>query len=112
MSATLRAECKEPTPVEDNRTLCYACRVMRKFILVLTIHFLFSACDGARDTCSGFAITGTSAQTSFSVPELMAQATAMGLTQTEAETLIYLEGITPNTRIEPGETMCIDGKPD
>lgn len=73
---------------------------------------LFSGCDSDSGGCSGFTITGTSTQTSFTVPELMAHATAMGMTQQEAETLIYLEGMTPSTRIEPGETICIDGKPD
>ncbi len=71
-----------------------------------------AGCGRGSDTCSGFAITGTSTQSSFTIPELMAHASAMGMTQAEAETLIYLEGITPNTRLEPGETLCIDGRPD
>lgn len=41
----------------------------------------------------------------------MAHATAMGMTQQEAETLIYLEGISVSTKIGPGETICIDGRP-
>lgn len=86
--------------------------MIRKFIPALATLVLFSSCDKGDDACSGFTITGTSTQTSFSVPELMAHATAMGMTQQEAETLIYLERITPNTRLEPGETICIDGKPD
>jgi hypothetical protein len=34
----------------------------------------------------------------------MAHATAMGMTQQEAETLIYLEGITP-THLSAGESI-------
>jgi hypothetical protein len=108
----LTADCEEAQWVECGRSVCYIIGMIRKFFPVLATLFLFSGCDAGGDACSGFTITGSSAQTSFSVPELMAHATAMGMTQQEAETLIYLEGITPNTRIEPGETICIDGKPD
>ncbi|QWC56548.1 hypothetical protein F7D01_05075 [Erythrobacter sp. 3-20A1M] len=46
------------------------------------------------------------------VPQLMAHATAMGMTQREAETLIYLEGLNPQVTIEGGTTICLDGRPD
>lgn len=108
----LTADCEEAQWVECGRSVCYIIGMIHKFIPVLATFVLFSGCDAGGEACSGFTITGTSTQTSFSVSELMAHATAMGMTQQEAETLIYLEGITPNTRIEPGETICIDGKSD
>lgn len=40
----------------------------------------------------------------------MAHSAAMGMTQQEAETLLYLEGISPNDKLAPGESVCIDGK--
>ena len=72
---------------------------------------LLAACVGENDKCDGFEISSPSGQ-SFTVPELMAHATAMGMTQQEAETLIYLEGISSTTSLKPGDTLCIDGKPD
>ncbi|PKP67318.1 MAG: hypothetical protein CVT87_00200 [Alphaproteobacteria bacterium HGW-Alphaproteobacteria-9] len=108
----LTADCEEAQWVECGRSVCYIIGMIHKFIPVLATLVLFSGCDAGGEACSGFTITGTSTQTSFSVSELMAHATAMGMTQQEAETLIYLEGITPNTRIEPGETICIDGTPN
>lgn len=107
----LTADCEEAQWVEFGRSVCYIIGMIHKFIPLLATLVFFSGCNAAGDACSGFTITGSSTQTSFSVPELMAHATAMGMTQQEAETLIYLEGITPDTRIEPGETVCIDGKP-
>ena len=46
------------------------------------------------------------------VPQLMAHATAMGMTQREAETLIYLEGLNPQVTVEGVSTICLDGRPD
>ncbi len=46
------------------------------------------------------------------MPQLMAHASAMGLNQQDAETLIYLEGISPQATLEPGRIICLDGKPD
>ena len=71
---------------------------------------LLAACVGENGKCSGFEISSSSGR-SFTVPELMAHATAMGMTQQEAETLIYLEGISSATSLKPGDTLCIDGKP-
>lgn len=70
-----------------------------------------TACAGQDSSCSGFTVTGSETKSIFTVQELMAHSAAMGMTQQEAETLIYLEGISPATKIEPGETICIDGKP-
>lgn len=80
-------------------------------ILAYCLALVCTACTGDTVSCSGFTVTGTARQTSYSVTQLMAHATAMGMTQQEAETLIYLEGISVTTRIEPGETICIDGRP-
>ena len=73
---------------------------------------LLCGCSHDGDACSGFTVTGTAEQSTFTIPQLMAHAAAMGLTQEEAEALIYLEGISPATSIAPGETVCIDGTPD
>lgn len=86
--------------------------MIEKLIMLTAIGLTLAGCGGDGDTCSGFTVTGSATQSSFTVPELMAHASAMGMTQAEAETLIYLEGISPNTRLEPGETLCIDGRPD
>ena len=48
----------------------------------------------------------------FTIPQLMTHASVMGLSQKDAETLIYLEGISPEATLKPGETICLDGKPD
>ena len=42
----------------------------------------------------------------------MAHASAMGMNQQDAETLIYLERIAPQATLQPGERICLDGKPD
>lgn len=79
--------------------------------LACSLSTFLIACAGQESSCSGFTITGSETKSTFTVQELMAHSAAMGMTQQEAETLIYLEGISPSTRIEPGETICIDGKP-
>lgn len=81
------------------------------FIAFSCCIFISSGCSENPSGCSGFTAIGNTGQTSFTVPQLMAHAAAMGLTQQEAETLIYLEGISSTTEIEPGETLCIDGRP-
>jgi len=45
---------------------------------------------------------------SFTINELMAHSAALGMTQEEAETLLYLKGISPNHKLAPGETLCIE----
>ena len=86
---------------------------MRPIAITLACYLFttLTACAAQDSSCSGFAVTGTETKNAFTVRELMAYSAAMGMTQLEAETLIYLEGISPSTRIEPGETLCIDGKP-
>lgn len=86
---------------------------MRPIAITLgcSLFTVLTACAEEDPSCSGFAVTGTETKNAFTVQELMAYSAAMGMTQQEAETLIYLEGISPSTRIEPGETICIDGKP-
>jgi hypothetical protein len=72
---------------------------------------LVGCAQPATSECSGFVVTASEDQSSFTVPELMAQANAMGMTQQEAETLIYLEGVSTTAKVTPGQTVCIDGKP-
>ena len=79
--------------------------------LAFSLPTILTACAGQDSACSGFTVTGSETKSTFTVQELMAHSAAMGMTQQEAETLIYLEGISPATKIEPGETICIDGKP-
>ena len=62
--------------------------------------------------CAGTLITVPENGSGFTVPQLMAHASAMGMNQQEAETLIYLEGIAPQATLQPGERICLDGKPD
>ncbi|WP_417594512.1 hypothetical protein [Parasphingorhabdus sp.] len=45
---------------------------------------------------------------SFTINELMAHSAALGMTQEEAETLLYLKGISPHHKLAPGETLCIE----
>ena len=68
--------------------------------------------EGGGAVCGGTLITVPQNGSGFTVPQLMAHASAMGMSQQEAETLIYLEGITPQATLQPGETVCLDGKPD
>ena len=72
-----------------------------------------SACSGSEQGCSGTLVTvpQSSAQ-GDAISQLMAQAAAMGMTLEEAQTLIYLEGLTPQATLRPGERICLDGKPD
>lgn len=81
-----------------------------RFLLGNAALLLVAACTAGDKSCSGFEISSPR-ETSFTVPQLMAHATAMGMTQQEAETLIYLEGITSTTTVEGGGSLCIDGKP-
>jgi hypothetical protein len=80
-------------------------------VLACSLPTILIACAGQGSSCSGFTVTGSETKSTFTVQELMAHSASMGMTQQEAETLIYLEGISPATKIEPGETICIDGKP-
>ena len=74
---------------------------------------LLGGCTQVGDAgCTGTLITVPEKGAGFTVPQLMAHAASMGMTQREAETLIYLEGIGPQATLQPGETICLDGKPD
>ena len=78
--------------------------------------FLLTACSqtGGGATCAGTLLTvpaGSNGQ-GATVPQLLAHASAMGLSQKDAETLIYLEGISPQATLRSGQTICLDGKPD
>ena len=64
------------------------------------------------DACGGTLITVPENGTGFTVPQLMAHASAMGMSQQQAETLIYLEGLSSQATLQPGDTICLDGKPD
>ena len=87
-------------------------RGSRTAATVLATSLLLAACDQAPQ-CSGTLITvPEDAGVGFSIPNLMAHASALGMTQQEAETLIYLEGLAPQATLQPGETICLDGRPD
>lgn len=98
--------------VDGSEPQCYASRMARyRFLLGTAATILVAACTAEDRSCSGFEINSPQ-DTTFTVPQLMAHAAAMGMTQQEAETLIYLEGITSVTSVEGGSSLCIDGKPD
>jgi hypothetical protein len=70
--------------------------------------------ETADPVCTGILLSAPESDSrsrSFSVAELMAHSAAMGMTQQEAETLLYLEGITASDTLAPGEALCVDGKP-
>ncbi len=67
--------------------------------------------EGA-SACAGPVLTAPEGRAGATVAQLMAHSAAMGMTPQEAETLIYLEGLNPQATLKPGETVCLDGKPD
>ncbi len=86
--------------------------------LSILAYLLLAACtagEDATEACGGFRLSAPEGENtgsgSFSVAELMAHSAAMGMTQQEAETLLYLEGISPSDKLAPGEAICVDGKP-
>lgn len=82
-----------------------------RLILIPFLALLVASCAEAGGACSGFEVTSADGDTSFTVSQLMTHAAAMGMTQQEAETLIYLEGITSSADIKAGDSLCIDGIP-
>lgn len=86
----------------------------------MTICGFIAGCSGGNGSedkrnCQGYVLTAPDKQVGdfdFTINELMAHSAAMGMTQQEAETLLYLEGIPVTHRLSPGETLCIDGRPD
>lgn len=85
----------------------------RRAVAAGAVLALLGACNQAGEAgCTGTLITVPPNGAGFTVPQLMAHAASMGMSQQEAETLIYLEGIGPQATLQPGETICLDGKPD
>jgi hypothetical protein len=86
--------------------------------LLLPVYGVLTACSSSGENdeaaCAGILLSapesGEAGSGSFTASELMAHSAAMGMTQEEAETLLYLEGISPSDRLAPGESVCIDGK--
>lgn len=94
-------------------TMVFMLRV--QMILGALIAVGLSGCDQeVSQTCSGTLIEVPEGGdgSGFTVPQLMAHASAMGMTQQEAETLIYLEGLSPQATLKAGERICLDGRPD
>ncbi|MBH1945483.1 hypothetical protein I5L01_14745 [Erythrobacter sp. YJ-T3-07] len=85
---------------------------LRVLAIGFTLALLGGCTQGGNAGCGGTLITVPQDGAGFTVPQLMAHATAMGMNQQEAQTLIYLEGISPQATLQPGETICLDGKPD
>lgn len=86
---------------------------------VLAAALLNSGCDtmekDVSDQCSGVLLTAPESKNgrrSFTVAELMAHSSAMGMPQRDAETLIYLEGLSTSSTLEEGQTLCVDGRPN
>ena len=93
---------------------------MRLSVLLLSTCLVLFGCSsegvGDQAACGGILLSapeenGETGSGSFTIAELMAHSAAMGMTQQEAETLLYLEGISPSKKLSPGETLCVDGTP-
>lgn len=80
--------------------------------LILFVTPALMNCKGdPESSCSGTVLRVPDGK-GFTVPQLMAHASSMGMSQQEAETLIYLENISPQATVEGGSVICLDGKPD
>ena len=86
-------------------------KLRKSSTVVLFALISFGCGNSGSDKCSGALIEVPEGQ-GFTVPQLMANAAAMGMTQEEAETLIYLEGLSPSATLNAGESLCLDGRPD
>lgn len=64
------------------------------------------------EECGGFVLQATGGDRSFTPADLVAHAAAMGMTQQETETLLYLEGVSTTVVLSEGQSICIDGRPD
>ncbi|MBC2778136.1 hypothetical protein [Parasphingopyxis marina] len=92
--------------------------VMRNMWFSMAFGLTLSGCaasDGEpvdEADCAGIFLTGPEIgderPQSYTIHELMAYSAAMGMTQEEAETLLYLKGLSPSHRLAPGETLCIE----
>lgn len=97
----------------------FSSRHLRVAPFVLAAALLSSGCDttdkDVSDQCSAVLLTAPKSKNDrapFTVAELMAHSSAMGMTQRDAETLIYLEGLSISSTLRDGQTLCVDGKPD
>ena len=83
-------------------------------LCVTALLAIIAACSASDEaTCGGTLITvPETGGEGFTISQLMAQAAAMGMTEQEAQTLIYLEGLSPQATLQPGDTICLDGQPD
>lgn len=86
-------------------------KLRKSSTVVLCALLSFGCSNSGSDKCPGTLIEVPEGQ-GFTIPQLMAHAAAMGMTQEEAETLIYLEGLSPNATLDAGESLCLDGRPD
>ena len=64
------------------------------------------------EECGGFILRAMGEDRSFTPADLVAHAAAMGMTQQETETLLYLEGVSTTVVLREGQSICIDGRPD
>jgi hypothetical protein len=103
----LRGVCLFTTVICVNR--CLRLRTLPG--LALAIVALSGCAPADEPQCSGTLITAP-ATGAMGTSQLMAHAAAMGMTQSEAQTLLYLEGISPQATLQPGESLCLDGTPD
>ena len=62
--------------------------------------------------CAGFVLRAIGGDRSFTAADLVAHAAAMGMSQRETETLLYLEGVPASVVLQEGQSICIDGRPD
>lgn len=96
-------------------------RLLKRIFVVSTAYAFASALAGCANiadypddaaSCIGIFLTGPEIgdedSQSFTINELMAHSAAMGMTQDDAETLLYLKGISPSHKLAPGETLCIE----
>lgn len=94
--------------------------IKRPLAVLIPLCGVLSACSadqsGEESACTGILLSASedreAGSGSFTISELMAHSAAMGMTQEEAQTLLYLEGISPSHRLAPGETLCVDGEPE
>ena len=89
--------------------------MVKRVLLVCCLSALIacgSSVSPAASECGGFVLEATGGDRSFTPADLVAHASAMGMTQQETETLLYLEGISNTVVLREGQSICIDGRPD